>query len=271
MPDCPLVRSWEGERNSIDSSKVEDEGKRRKGRDDWDWELDRGKVLSVCLSVCLCLIVSNFSPRQGSHTRVWAVVGMVKIHSRSTISTNTIMWVSHDMNWPIEWLPRRGVKGQIFILKIGIKRFFDRSCMCTRKFLHLDALSSSLPFLPPYPPPPSLYLLELPWQQTPSAAELTLPSTPSQAPPLRAHPHIAYVPCPHQTIHYFSTSVPVFQLLVYDGTWVILHFCMIINIYSCSPPCSSLVHTQELFHTQAIWYCCGDNVLLLGSLMVISL
>ena len=37
------VRSWDGDKNSIDSSKVE-ERRKRKGRDDWDWELDRGKV-----------------------------------------------------------------------------------------------------------------------------------------------------------------------------------------------------------------------------------
>ena len=49
------------------------------------------EILSFLLFVCHCLIVSYFSPRQGNHTRVGAIVGMVKIHSRSTTTTSTIM------------------------------------------------------------------------------------------------------------------------------------------------------------------------------------
>ena len=46
------MRSWEGEKNSIDSSKV-GERRKRKGRDDWDRELDRGKVRKCCMCTCV--------------------------------------------------------------------------------------------------------------------------------------------------------------------------------------------------------------------------
>ena len=54
-----IVRSWEGEKNTIDSSKMEGVRK-RKGRDNWEWELDRRKV-SICIffSVFLVQLISN--------------------------------------------------------------------------------------------------------------------------------------------------------------------------------------------------------------------
>ena len=38
-----LVKTWSGERNSIDTSRLEGEGVFT-GRDEWDKELDKGKV-----------------------------------------------------------------------------------------------------------------------------------------------------------------------------------------------------------------------------------
>lgn len=53
------VKSWDGGDNIIDSSKMEGEGK-RKERDPWDAELDKGKVrmcqdlIFEVLLFCLC-------------------------------------------------------------------------------------------------------------------------------------------------------------------------------------------------------------------------
>ena len=47
-----LVKRWDGEKNSIDSSQQQTDSRRRRGRDYWDREIDKGKVSSSGSSSC---------------------------------------------------------------------------------------------------------------------------------------------------------------------------------------------------------------------------
>lgn len=50
---CVSVRTWGGDRNSIDASRLEGETTLT-GRDEWDKEFDRGKVRCLFAYTCIC-------------------------------------------------------------------------------------------------------------------------------------------------------------------------------------------------------------------------
>ena len=57
------VKTWSGDKNSIDSIKSSSQThSRRRGRDDWDREIDRGKVRGLAVAykvylICVCVIM----------------------------------------------------------------------------------------------------------------------------------------------------------------------------------------------------------------------
>ena len=78
------VKSWEGGGNSVDAVSVSGGERRKKERDTWDLELDRGKVIRrlcgcgcgcVCVGVCVCVCV--WSPYRSMYSQIIVYVTLL--------------------------------------------------------------------------------------------------------------------------------------------------------------------------------------------------